>query len=195
MAAMMWMASTSVSATPSSPRVKSPAALLPAILLCLVGMSYPAASRAVTYLSAEDFLANSFAEVPSPNVLWLTPEMQQAATELLGHRYRGLRLRYWTNDGRSAWILDEIGKERPITIGVVVEAGRIAKIDILEYREPRGGEVRHPFFLEQFVGLELAGDGGLSGEIDGITGATLSVRAVTNISRFALFLHQAVVNS
>lgn len=163
--------------------------------LCLIVLLYAPGSRAVTYLSAEDFLANSFIEVPQPRMLWLTPELQEAATDILGHRYRGLRLRYWKKGERTAWILDEIGKERPITIGVVVDAGKMVKVDILAYRETRGGEVRHPFFLEQFTGLKLTDGRALSGEIDGITGATLSVRAVTNISRLALFLHDAVADS
>ncbi|MDA0792136.1 MAG: FMN-binding protein [Proteobacteria bacterium] len=32
----------------------------------------------------------------------------------------------------------------------------------------------------------------LTGSIDGITGATLSVKAVTNVTRFALYLHESV---
>ena len=93
---------------------------------------------------------------------------------------------------RTAWILEEIGKERPITIGVVVDGDAIADIRILAYREPRGDEVRHPFFLEQFSGLQLEDDKRLTGRIDGISGATLSVRAVTNVSRYVLYLNESV---
>jgi len=147
---------------------------------------------AVTWLSAGDFIANSFTRPPEARVLWLSADQQAAARTILGHAYRGLRLRYWMEGKRTAWILDEIGKERPITIGVVVDDGRVSRVDILEYRESRGGEIRHPFFTAQFAGLGLDDDLGLSGNIDGITGATLSVRAVTNTTRFALYLDHDV---
>lgn len=147
---------------------------------------------AVTWLSAGDFIANSFTRPPEARTLWLTADQQAAARSILGHAYRGLRVRYWAEGKRSAWILDEIGKERPITIGVVVDDGRVSRVDILEYRESRGGEVRHPFFTAQFAGLGLDDDLDLSGNIDGITGATLSVRAVTNTTRFALYLDHDV---
>ena len=110
------------------------------------------------------------------------------AQEVLGHPYPSLRLRYWQSGNRTAWIVDEIGKERPITIGVVVEEGHIIDVQVLAYRESRGGEVRHPFFLNQFAGLSLKNDSRLSGPVDGISGATLSVRALTNVSRFVLYL-------
>lgn len=148
---------------------------------------------ATVYMTAEEFVAGSFDEQPSMNSLWLKAPEQQAAESLLGHPYRGLRLRYWEQGGKTAWILDEIGKEEPITIGVVVADNAIEKVRILTYRESRGGEVRHPFFLTQFEGLFLQPNQRLNERIDGISGATLSVWAVTNISRFALFLHQQVL--
>lgn len=155
-----------------------------------LGLSFITAPvGAVTYLSAGEFVGNSFPEMPKPSMFWLTADHQAAAREILGHPYASLRLRYWRAGERSAWIMDEIGKERPITIGVVIESGVVERVAILEYREPRGGEVRHPFFLEQFDGLQLTPRRDLDGHIDGITGATLSVRAVTNISRYALYLH------
>ena len=125
--------------------------------------------------------------------MWLKEPEQRAARLLLGHNYRGLRLRYWVDGTTSAWILDEIGKEEPITIGVVISDNLIRDVKILTYRESRGWEVRHPFFTDQFKGLALKSNQRLSERIDGISGATLSVRAVTNVSRFALFLHQQIM--
>lgn len=148
-------------------------------------------AQAATYLSAEDFVAQSFAAQPVLDTLWMTAEMQTAASEVLGHPYRGLRVRYWHNKLRSVWILDEIGKEKPITIGVVIEDDHIVGVSILAFRESRGWEVRHPFFTAQFRHLGLSKDLGLTGHIDGISGATMSVHAVTNVTRFALYLHRA----
>jgi hypothetical protein len=63
---------------------------------------------------------------------------------------------------------------------------------VLAFRESRGWEIRYPFFTDQFSGLTLAPDGYLSKPIDGITGATLSVRAVERVTRLALWLNAQV---
>jgi len=87
------------------------------------------------------------------------------------------------------WVMDEIGKEKPITLGVVVDGGAIESLDVLVFRESRGWEIRHPFFTDQFRRLRLGHDGGLDRPVDGITGATLSVRAAKRVATAALILH------
>ena len=74
---------------------------------------------------------------------------------ILGHSFAGLRVRYWASGERTAWVFEEIGKELPITVGVVVDNNGIALLSILEYRESRGGEVRYPFFTQQFQSMGL----------------------------------------
>ena len=80
----------------------------------------------------------------------------------------------------------------PITVGVVIDGDEIFNVSILEYRESRGGEIRYPFFTRQFqqAGLSVEGRYGLDKTIDGITGATMSVRALKKIATLALFLHR-----
>jgi hypothetical protein len=165
--------------------------IVQAVFLCLALGFIPSASATV-YLSVDEFVAGNFEEVPSVETLWLKGPHQEAAKSLLGHPYRSLRLRFWREAGKTAWVLDEIGKEEPITIGVVVENNEIKEVRILAFRESRGWEVRHPFFTDQFKGLSLKPNQRLSQRIDGISGATLSVRAVTNVSRFALYLHESL---
>lgn len=114
---------------------------------------------------------------------------------MLGHAFGSLRVRYWFNGETSAWILDEIGKELPITIGVAVAQGAIRDVRILEFRESRGWEVRFPFFTDQFREATLRDDGRLDRKIDNITGATLSVKAVTRIARVALVFHDHVAKT
>ncbi len=145
------------------------------------------------YLTPEKFLSESFSgSAPPPRVVWLTGALAEQAKTALGHKAGALRLRYWAKDGRSAWILDEIGKTEAITAGIVIENRKITQLRVLEFRESRGGEVRHPFFTDQFVGLSLREDTRLSDPVDGISGATLSVRAVENMARLALVLAQHV---
>lgn len=141
------------------------------------------------YMTLDAFLALAFEQQPEQQALWFTGDQREAIKELLGQEPGALRQRYWGSGRRTAWILEEIGKERPITIGIAVDGERISRVEILTFRESRGWEVRYPFFTDQFVGLELNDKGRLSGHVDGITGATLSVRAVKKVAQLALFLH------
>ena len=142
------------------------------------------------YQSQEDFLLEAFSGVmPEPGVIWLKGDIKNAATDILGHPYPGLRIRYWGEAGRSAWVLEEIGKVKPITVGLVVNDNGLEIIRVLAFRESRGWEVRYPFFTDQFTGIGLTDENDLNRPIDGISGATLSVRALKKLARLALYLH------
>lgn len=144
-----------------------------------------------TYMAPDAFVEASFEGTPpDPQVVWLTGELRERAKAILGHPPDTLRVRYWARDGRSVWILEEIGKEKPITTGYVVEDGAIRNVKVLIYRETRGWEVRYPFFTDQFNDATLSSDLELDTQIDGISGATLSVSALKRLARLALLLHR-----
>jgi len=160
------------------------------ILLVLPGLLAATAFARGTYQEPDLFLQEVFAgSPPDPQFVWLREERKEAVNTILGHQYPGLRIRYWSEGKRSAWILDEIGKEKPITVGLVVNDNKLEITRVLVFRESRGWEVRHPFFTEQFDGASLADDYHLDRSIDGISGATLSVRALKKLARLALYLH------
>ena len=162
-------------------------------ILCLVA---GLALARGTYLTAAEFLDQAFdGSPPAPAVIWLTGERKERVQEILGHRYPSLRIRYWRKGERSAWILEETGKDQPITMGVVVERGQLERIRVLVFRESRGAEIRHPFFTRQFEGATLDKEIRLDRDIDGISGATLSVRAMKKIARLALYLDREVRKS
>lgn len=160
------------------------------VLLVVTAMTLQPASAEVVYEEGSSFIRSTFPDrEPAAQLLWITKDLREEATRILGHEPGLLRVRYWGLGQRTAWIVDEIGKEEPITIGVVIEGDRIEQVRILTYREPRGAEVRYPFFTDQFRDATLTVEGKLDRGIDGISGATLSVSAVTRIARLALFLH------
>jgi Na+-translocating ferredoxin:NAD+ oxidoreductase RnfG subunit len=74
----------------------------------------------------------------------------------------------------------------PITVGVAVNNGAIERVKVLVYRESRGWEVKSPAFTAQFSGAKLDSEKRLDKQIDGISGATLSVRALSRLTRLAL---------
>ncbi len=148
------------------------------------------AAASSVYETQAEFVARAFSgSPPDPRVVWLSGERKSAVKQLLGHDYPALRLRFWCQAGHSAWILDEVGKELPITVGVVIDNDHIESLRVLTYRENRGGEVATPAFTDQFYGVALDTSGALGATIDGISGATLSVQALTKLATMALFLH------
>ena len=73
-----------------------------------------------------------------------------------------------------------LGKDQPITFLVAIDpTDHLKDVDILVYREPYGGEVAYEPWRRQFRG-KTAGDSLRVGkEIRSISGATISVHAVT----------------
>ena len=185
----MTIESTLASATSSSHRIMTSALPWMALVFALSVNAVHAQEEERVLLAPERWLGSVFGDaVPAPQVLWLTGDLKQRAADILGHPYPGLRLRYWKSPDTSAWILEEIGKTQPITAGFAVGRHGIRDVDVLVYRESRGDEVRHAFFTDQFTGANLDPDHQLDRRIDGITGATLSVDALTRLSRLALLL-------
>jgi Na+-translocating ferredoxin:NAD+ oxidoreductase RnfG subunit len=165
-------------------------------LLCLILLLTTTTSHARgVYQTNDAFLAEVFnGTLPQSDVVWMKGDVRQTVADILGHPYAGLRIRYWREGQRSAWILEEIGKEEPITFGVVIDGDRVEQVKVLAYRESRGGEVKYPAFTQQFQNVGLV-DNRLDKHIDGITGATLSVRAMTNVVRLALYLDSSISQS
>ncbi len=149
----------------------------------------PAARADMVYLEPPRFVEQALGEAAAPAFLWLTPALQAGVRAILGHPYGQARVRYWRRDDRYVWVLDEIGKEFPITAGFVVDAGALAQARVLVYRESRGQEISNAGFLAQFEGARLKGQdaSALTRRIDGITGATMSVDAMDRMARLALW--------
>lgn len=73
-----------------------------------------------------------------------------------------------------------IGKHLYIDYAVALTpGGAVHKVEILQYRESYGGEVRSPSWLAQFVGKTSSSALKINGDIRNISGATLSSTHVT----------------
>lgn len=161
------------------------------ILLCI--LSSPAIFAGGVYQEPADFVSEVFADAPpKAKVLWLNDELKQQITKILDHKYKGMRVRYWQQGKKSVWILEEIGKEKQITAGIVINKSKIEQVKVLVFRESRGWEIRHDFFTDQFKQASLEQDNRLDTNIDNISGATLSVRAIKKLARIALLLDQHI---
>jgi hypothetical protein len=89
--------------------------------------------------------------------------------------------RVWKASSGGIFVLDHvIGKHLYIDYAVSIgPGGQIRRVDILQYRESYGGEVRSPSWLAQFVGKTNGSPLKVNGDIRNISGATLSSMHVT----------------
>jgi len=73
-----------------------------------------------------------------------------------------------------------VGKHLFIDYAVAITpGGAVHKVEILEYRESYGGDIRSPSWLAQFVGKTSGSALKINGDIRNISGATLSSTHVT----------------
>ena len=74
----------------------------------------------------------------------------------------------------------------------MVSGGQVERVRVLVFRESRGGEVHREAFTRQYEEVALDDRNLLDRNIDGITGATMSVSAVNRQVRLALYLDRLV---
>ncbi len=150
-------------------------------------------AMAVTYLTTEQaqkeiFPGKSFTAMP----IKLTADQRKAIEQ--ASRVRVLRddQKVWRVSGGGWFIVDEvIGKHEYITYAVGLDAGGAVRgIEVMEYRESYGGEVRNPKWRAQFVGKTKAAPLKLDEDIQNISGATLSSRHITDGVKRLLALHE-----
>lgn len=99
---------------------------------------------------------------------------------------------------RLGWfIVDRVlGKHEMITYAVALTSeGSIKRVEILEYRETYGGEIRDPAWRQQFVGKRFGSALQLGKDIKNISGATLSSRHVTDGIRRLLVTYQLLLRN
>ena len=147
-----------------------------------------APAYAVQYLTVEQAQAALFAQGTSfaRHPLELTEAQRDAIEKASGQRVREARPQLWqaTQAGKPAgWFFVDrvIGKHELITYALALGAdGAVRGIEIMDYRESRGGEIRNAAWRNQFVGKHYGDSLRLGDTILNITGATLSCRNVTN---------------
>ena len=158
------------------------------IFLIFVLLTLNVSAKGV-YMEPEVFLEKTFVNnVPKSKTLWIKKDLKAEINNIMGHDLGVIRLRYWDSDNKTAWILEEIGRDKPITVGLVISERKIEQVNVLIFRESRGWEVKYPFFTDQFKQAKLTSNKELDRNIDGISGATLSVNALKKLARLALFL-------
>ena len=86
-----------------------------------------------------------------------------------------------------------LGKHEFITYAVGIDpGGKIKQIEILEYKETYGYEIKRAEWRKQFYGKGSDAKLKLTDDIQNISGATLSCKHVTDGVRRVLVTHEAL---
>lgn len=182
------------------PRLSVPAALL----LAGLGVALPA--HAKVYWQNADLLGDFFQKAKNPDrkVGYKPVRLSQAEADAIGKQIGAPVKTNWNvylaEDGpkRVGYaVLDaELGLHELIDYGVHFDpAGTIQRIEIREYREPYGDEVRLPRYRQQFVGKTARDPITAGQDISIITGASISSKSVAlGVKRDTLVVATALKN-
>ena len=160
----------------------------------------PAPASATVYLSiaaAQQALFPGARFVEHP--LALSDAQRKAIARAAGAPGYDKVQRVWearSGDRRAGWfMLDRVmGKHEFITYALALAPdGTVRGIEILEYRETYGGEIRNANWRRQFVGKRPGSQLQLDKDIKNISGATLSSRHVTEGVKRLLITYQMLL--
>ena len=138
--------------------------------------------------AAEKYIISQFDVDVSINMhtLKLDTELKALVQNRVKQRFYRDELYYWTisnNNGTTIAyaIMDNVlGKAMPITFLVIMGIdGRIINLDVIKYREAYGGEVDNKNWLAQFTNSTDTSQFKVGKNIDGISGATISVNSLS----------------
>jgi Na+-translocating ferredoxin:NAD+ oxidoreductase RnfG subunit len=157
---------------------------------------------AIQYLSVDDAQKLMFPgiQVFERTPLSLTLEQARAVERRTGVRERAREVRLWRvlQDGKLAgyFVLDEVvGKHEVINYAIALSPqGVVQQVEVLDYREAYGYEIRNPAWRKQFVGRTSADPLQFDEDIRNISGATLSCRHVTEGVKRVLGLFDVAIN-
>lgn len=139
--------------------------------------------------------AQSFAAFP----VTLNPAQLQQIRRLSGVPQRTNQPRVWRamrGNATVGWVIVEevIGKHEFITYATGISPdGHVLGVEILSYRESKGGQVRDPRWRDRFRDKTLADPFRLNQDIPNISGATLSSRNITDGVKRLLAIHSVAL--
>lgn len=148
---------------------------------------------ATSYLTVEQAQQLIFPGVKlAESVVTLTNAQRQQIDKVAGVKTSAALVKAWRTPSGGFFIVDEvIGKHELITYAIGLNPdGSVKQIEILEYRESYGYEIRNQNWRRQFVGKKASDSLRLDEDINNISGATLSCRHVTDGVRRVLALYE-----
>lgn len=164
----------------------------PFLVLPFAALAASPACYAVQYLSVEQAQAVMFPDtILTADLLTLTDAQKREIEQRSGMKVRQTTLKRWRAANGGYFVLDQVlGKHEFITYAVALDsAGAVRQIEILDYRETHGDEVRRAAWRNQFTGKTSRDTLRINEDIQNISGATLSCVHITDGIRRLLITH------
>ncbi len=149
----------------------------------LLGPVVAVNSIAAVYMSDEQSVTSIFKDSKfTRNTFQLTDEEKKLVEETSGDKVRTPQFVLWTNTSKDCVFVDQVlGKHEFITYAVgVTQEGRVKGVEILEYRESYGHQIKNETWRKQFQSKSKDEPFKLDDDIKNISGATLSASHVTS---------------
>lgn len=165
-----------------------------AILAAPAAFASPA--WATTYLTVPQAQALMFpGQMLRAAPVHLSSDQMSAIHKASGEAPLSPELKAWRAPDGGWFIVDEVvGKHEFITFAVALSAsGEVRDVEILDYKETYGGQVRDPRWRQQFVGRRPGQSLKLGPDIKNISGATLSSKHITDGVRRLLDTYSLVL--
>ena len=138
---------------------------------------------ASTYLTTEQAQQAIFpGRMMTAAFVTLSDAQARQIEKATGVNVRLREVRAWRVDGGGVFVLDEVlGKHEFISYALGIDAnGAVLGVEIIDYRESYGYEVRNADWRAQFIGKSAADPLQLTRDIRNVSGATLSCKHVTD---------------
>lgn len=138
---------------------------------------------ATVYLSVEQAQALLFPGATfQPDPRTLTEDQAKAIAHASGVDVRSKQVKAWRASTGGWFLVDEVvGKHDYIPFALALDdRGAIKGVEILEYREAYGDQIRTPEWRRQFTGKAPGTKLQLDKNIRNVSGATLSCKHVTD---------------
>ena len=151
----------------------------------------PVSVHATVYLTVAQAQQLLFPRQTLQPVALALSEDEQKALKKASSIYHPFAGQVWRSADKGWLVVDQVlGKHEMITYAVALNAdGSVRQIEILEYKETYGGQVRNLDWRSQFTGKTAASPLKLNQDIRNISGATLSCRHLTDGVKRVLTLH------
>jgi hypothetical protein len=166
------------------------------LLLSPAIIAAASAAHATVFLTTAQAQAMMFpGETLQPSFLKLTAEQQSAIRRDSGESPLSDELKAWRVSGGGWFIVDEVvGKHEYITFALSLDAtGGVKDVEVLDYRETYGYEIREAAWRAQFTGKHHGAKLKLGDDIRNISGATLSCKHITDGVRRLLATYAIVL--
>jgi len=167
-----------------------------ASLLAPVALVAAAPCQAEVYFNLEQVQRALFPETSlAPVEVTLSADQAREIEKRSGLRVRDRKLQAWRAAGGGWLLVDQVlGKHEFITYALAIGAdGAVRQIEVMEYRETYGGEVRNPRWRAQFAGKKADAPLKIDEDVRNISGATLSSVHLTEGVRRLLVTHAVVL--